>query len=254
MESQEKVRKNIARTVRELRQSRAWTQARLASQLDLSQSRLSEIERGQGSLTAEQLLRILQLFNVQASRFTGAVASHTDQLQNALVRLGAAHLVQVPGTTPSEHLSDVGAVVRTTLVDGSPRFLTALGPVIVGNLEGLHLARLHADLAAIGRDGRLGWLADNLVAAIELDLVTVDPLDRGLVRAEHRALLLLRNLLVHLPRTDRAIDVLDETIRSLTTQEQLLRDGPALARSWRVVSPLRPEDFLEALRAARAAA
>ena len=54
----------IASKVRDLRKARRWTQAELSKRLHLSQNRLSEIERGAGSFTAEQLLVILKLFNV----------------------------------------------------------------------------------------------------------------------------------------------------------------------------------------------
>ena len=43
-----KTKEKIATKVRELRKQRRWTQAELAKRLGLSQSRLSEIERGAG--------------------------------------------------------------------------------------------------------------------------------------------------------------------------------------------------------------
>ena len=82
----------IGRDVRALRRERAWTQGELAEKLGLSQSRLSEIESGGGSFTAEQFLRILTLFNVTTSRFTGGVVDREAQFQNALARLGAHQL------------------------------------------------------------------------------------------------------------------------------------------------------------------
>ena len=62
LQSLDKDRRRIAAKVRELRQSRNWTQAELSKRLQLSQSRLSEIERGAGSFTAEQFLLLLRLF------------------------------------------------------------------------------------------------------------------------------------------------------------------------------------------------
>ena len=84
-----KLRGRVGDTVRELRRDRRWTQAELAGQLGLSQGRLSEIEGGKGSLTAEQFLLLLGLFNVGASRFWTAPADPEADLQNALARLGA---------------------------------------------------------------------------------------------------------------------------------------------------------------------
>src|SRR5262249_18893316 len=87
----ERNRARIAREVKRLREDRRWTQAELSKRLGLSQSRLSEIERGQGSFTAEQFLTILKLFNVSVTRFASARKPSTE-LQNALARLGADHL------------------------------------------------------------------------------------------------------------------------------------------------------------------
>jgi transcriptional regulator with XRE-family HTH domain len=58
------LRLQISTKVRDLHTGRRWTQAELAKPLGRSQARLSEVERGQGSFSAEQLLEILRLFNV----------------------------------------------------------------------------------------------------------------------------------------------------------------------------------------------
>jgi transcriptional regulator with XRE-family HTH domain len=68
----ERLRSDIARKVRELRTGRGWTQAELAERLDASQARLSEIERGDGSFSAEQLLTLFKLFNVGPDHFAPA--------------------------------------------------------------------------------------------------------------------------------------------------------------------------------------
>ena len=69
----EQHRSKIARKVKTLREEKRWTQAELSGRLGLSQSRLSEIERGQGSFTAEQFLTILKLFNVPVTHFAVTV-------------------------------------------------------------------------------------------------------------------------------------------------------------------------------------
>ena len=88
----EKAREKVALKVQELRKDRHWTQAELSRRLRLSQSRLSEIERGSGSFTAEQFLTILKLFNVTASEFAPEGQAQDSELQNALARFGAVHL------------------------------------------------------------------------------------------------------------------------------------------------------------------
>src|SRR5271170_6034924 len=109
LNDKEKLKKSrawIAKNVRELRKERRWTQAELAKRLDLSQARLSEIEGGDGSFTAEQFLLLLKLFNVGANRFApsaGPSASHDReaQIRNALARLGALHLQENRDVLPS---------------------------------------------------------------------------------------------------------------------------------------------------------
>lgn len=64
------LRSGIAGKIRALRWDRHWTQVELARKLGLSQGRYSEIERGQGSFTAEQFLEMLKLFQVPVSHFT----------------------------------------------------------------------------------------------------------------------------------------------------------------------------------------
>ena len=65
------IRLRAVAKVRELRTERRWTQAVLAEKLGLSPARLSEIERGGGSFTAEQFLEVLRLFNVNVDAFAG---------------------------------------------------------------------------------------------------------------------------------------------------------------------------------------
>src|SRR5205085_1676215 len=104
----------------------------LARKLGLSQSRLSEIERGDGSFTAEQFLLILTLFNVSTSQFTGEGQDPGLQLQNALARLGAHHLQESSEVVPSDDLDNLVEVVDETLIRGDPRQTAALAPVLVG--------------------------------------------------------------------------------------------------------------------------
>ena len=77
----ETTRLAIAKKVRLLRRERRLSQAELAKKLGLSQSRLSELENGAGSFTAEQLVMLLQLFNVTLADFAPRRrGSHTDTL------------------------------------------------------------------------------------------------------------------------------------------------------------------------------
>ena len=81
-------RTKIGAKIRDLRQQRHWSQGELAKLLEISQPTLSEIERGEASLSAENLLRILRIFNVGVDHFEAA-AERSSPIQNALARHGA---------------------------------------------------------------------------------------------------------------------------------------------------------------------
>lgn len=252
------IRGTVAENVRELRQGRRWTQRELADKLGLSQSRLSELERGAGSFTAEQLLQLLQLFNVSVSRFAPRVAKPDQhlELQNALARVGATHLRESEHVLPSERFDDATRVAREALVLGDPRHVTALAPVLVNEIDWISLSRVDRELRALGLERRLPWLVDNILAALRA------PREQALPRqaaANHRRAATVLEQYIQLARrrferddqTTAPDDILDSTIRSERTLTEVKRDASDLSRYWGVVTQHRPEDFLAALEAAR---
>ena len=133
---------------------------------------MSEIERGKGSFTAEQLLVILRLFNVGATHFAPVAADQALELQNALARLGAGHLGETDQILPEDSYDDLIEAIRSALVSGSPRLITALGPVLVKNVDRTNLKGINMQLAAAGLPQRLPWLVENILEAIRRGLVT----------------------------------------------------------------------------------
>lgn len=253
----------VARRVRELRVDRRWTQAELAARLGLSQSRLSELERGAGSFTAEQLLVVLQLFNVPVADF--AARTRVDPhaaLQNELARLGARHLVEVEHAAPSDRgAGELDAIIRDALDTGQPRLITALAPVIVSRVGETPVgpaqawSELGSRLARVPRPRRAGWLVDNIVAALRLALA--QPLPREWTRRYRRAELVLelfagevRELFAS--ATAPVTDVLDIGVRTERTVEELRGRASSISKAWNIVTALHPEDFARALEAARA--
>ncbi|RLB53962.1 MAG: hypothetical protein DRI34_12695 [Deltaproteobacteria bacterium] len=253
-----KTKEIIATRVRELRKQRRWTQAEFARRLGLSQSRLSEIERGAGSFTAEQFLTILSLFNVTVTDFAPELASDPEaELQKALTRLGATHLRENENVVPSEFYDDPGVVVRETLVVGSPRLLTALGPVLVLHVDHIQLRKLHARLAELGLERRLGWLIDNVLEAIRSELKHALP--RLWTKRYRRAAIVLDTFLEYArasspKQSNDAVgpDILDPSIRTKRTLEEVKAASSPISRRWNIVTGLQPEDFLHALGEARA--
>lgn len=246
-----RTRQTIADKVRELRKERRLSQVDLSRRLQLSQSRLSEIERGDGSFSAEQFLAILKLFNVSATHFETRARDANGELQNALARFGARHL-RATDAAPNEAAEDLGYVVRETLVSGSPRLLAALSPVLVENADRINLAKAYVDLHDVGFERRLAWVADNVVDGLRKAPTS----NHEHARADRRASVVLSAFLDFVCTSDvrygNALDVLDRDIRSPQTLTQVKREASAISRRWHIATSLQPSDFLEALQAARA--
>lgn len=258
MTSLEKLRQSVAHQVRHLRQNRKWSQAALAERLGLSQARLSEIERGDGSFSAEQFITLLGLFNVSVADFASQApnVSVADELQNALARLGASHLLESPGVLPSERLDTAASVLRETLVLAKhPRLITGLAPVVVQNIDAINLHQVNAELAQVGLQRRLGWLVENITEAVE----RVGPKAPRKLAANYRgASVILGNFLglvyselQTLPEDPKlGIDFLDSNIRSERTLGDVIATSSPISKRWRIATSIQANDFEAALRAA----
>lgn len=248
------LKSKIAKEVRALRKQRALTQAELATKLGLSQSRLSEIEGGGGSFTAEQLLWLLGIFNVTPARFTGQQGDPAQSLQNALVRLGAYHLVASDAIVPATLADDVGIIIRDTLLSGDPRLTASLAPVLVVQLEGLILGKIYLDLARVGAERRLAWVLENTRIAIAAELDGRPP--RAWAQHARRADAVFESFLGSIRHNEAEAarlppDILDPTIRSGRSLDEVATAASAVSRKWNIVTSLVPADFQHALRGAR---
>ncbi len=241
-----KKQREIGTKTRALRQQRKWSQAELAAKLGLSQNRLSEIERGAGSFSAEQLLLLLALFNVPISTFSDETSDPERTLQNALARLGASNLHESDRVLPSEQLTEVSDVIREVLVSGSPRLVTGAAPVLLRHVRAINLRRIQADLQRLGFENRLPWLVANTLRAFELIHDKVAPAFARGAASLQMFLTLTRNNQAP-PAT---IDVLDPSIRSEKTVEATRRKSSDISRQWGIVTALTPEDFVEPLKVA----
>lgn len=253
-ETPAKQRLRIGSVVRGLREQRSFTQAELANRLGMSQARLSLIERGKASLSAEQFLEILRIFRVSVTAFVEP-ADHAAEIQATLARLGAFHLQEDAAVLPSERLERVSDAIRETLVDAdSPRLITALAPVIVRNIEKINWPKLSFEMTSLGLARRFRWLIDNVRAA-----VTAAADDAGVPTVERRqyrraeAILAGVSELAEEPNTGPKLppDVLDRGIRTRKSRVDAEASGSPMSRRWQVVTAIQPSDFAEALRGAR---
>lgn len=260
--SLDKLRLRVGKATRELRQGRRWTQAELARHLGVSQGRLSELEAGKGSFTAEQFLVLLGLFNVGASYFAPAPADPEVDLQNALARLGATHQQESTEVVPSDDLDSVEDAIRGALTSTSPRLISALAPVIVNHADRINFRKLRGELAATGYENRLEWVLENTRAALEEEIHQSPPPPPALSKRYRRARLVLDTALDFVPPHLRVgstsidpdihpPDVLDGTIRSKQSRNEAHASSSSISRRFGIISKLQPAHFAEALKAAR---
>jgi transcriptional regulator with XRE-family HTH domain len=243
---------SLGARVRELRTARRWSQIELARQLGVSQPRLSQIENGRGSLTAETFLRLLQLFNVGVDQF-GVTLEAASPIQNALARHGATHLVETETLIPTALDEPIEVLWEVLRSPGSARHVTALAPVLVANVDRIALRELATRLNRIGRDARLGWLLESLRRAIAEAGTAQRPADqRDARRADLAASLLLDSGILTPPPTNAPADLLDPDIRTAKTAERVLAEASPEATRWRIATRIRTSDFSNALEEARA--
>ncbi|MFH2203251.1 MAG: helix-turn-helix transcriptional regulator [Elusimicrobiota bacterium] len=253
IETASKYRKHIGQKVRELRQQRRWTQAALAEHLGLSQNRLSEIERGQGSFTAEQLLIIIRLFNVSFDDFLPKKRGPAlSRIQQALARLGARHLHEPEDALPTEKLGTARELIREVLASAeSARHITSLAPVIVENCSALNLPALRYELAGLRLDRRFGWLLQNVRAAIDLELKSTRLSRQWVFKYRKARKLLDFSIDYNPPPPEAAEDLFDSDATTDESVEEIRQERSTLSEKWRILTRLKPEDFASALRQAR---
>lgn len=254
-----KARREIGLALKALREARLLSQVELARRLDISQAGLSKIERGASSLNTEDFLEVLRIFNVPASHFypKSLKGDPESVLQNALARLGAAHLYE-NDSLPSENLEQVNQVVREVLIDGrNPRHLVALAPVIVAQISRIHLNKLWSEFIHLGLERRLAWLLENTLEALKL---AQRPTDQAWARNHRQAETVLQQFLVNIqaqgipPEGAPLPEVLGPSASSRKTISSLENESSSISRKWGILSPFQVQDFVNALKASHDAA
>jgi len=77
---------NIGAKLRRLRKERQLTQADLARQIGIQQSDLSRIEKGEYRVSLDNLVKLLNVFDVQISEFFGEPSPRSQAMQRPLSR------------------------------------------------------------------------------------------------------------------------------------------------------------------------
>ena len=157
---------------------------------------------------------------------------------------------------PSERLSNVNDVVREAIVASEfPRLITALGPVLVRNVDHLNLKKLHLQLAEGGLERRLAWVVENTLEAIRREApgVTSAPWRAATSGRASCSDRFSTSLPINCPLTrwQRTCSTRGSAVRRPSTRSPLL--PCPFPRRWGIITTLQPDDFVEALRGARAA-
>ena len=252
---------SIGARLRELRKERRWTQQRLAALLGVTQGHLSQLERGKREFTAHQLLTILKHFNVPIDYFSAEKATAGNQIQNALARHGASHLVESADILPTEKLKRATDTIRETLVSAdSSRQIAAVAPVFANNAGQINLTRLRNEFAALGLENRLGWAIECTLEAIRLESAQVLPREWRL--KYRRAAIIIESFFTPWrivpgptedPRVPPQYDVLDPEIASQETLKEVIENLSPIARRGKIATGIEVDDFARALRGARGA-
>lgn len=245
-------RKGVAEGIRKLRKERRLTQSELAEFIGLSQAHLSKIEHGYESITAEQLIRVLQKYSLPLSYFVSPkkTSSADDVLQNALVHLGAQHLREVPEISIPERLVQADEVIAKILITAtSARLITALTPVIAKNYEQINFHRIAERLRSRGLENRFWWVVEGTYHALEQRLGETY-LPRELHRQYQRAFLLLerKKVAAEVMQDQTTEDELDRDLLSSRTVQLVKQGRDKLAKRWHIITRIKKADFAQALK------
>lgn len=240
----------IGARLRALRQGRRWSQAEVAQRLGLTQSQLSKVERGAAELNARAFVNALALFNVGVERFGGGAAREDDGLRHALVAHGARHLLGDERLVEQRWSSPTVVAAEVLRRGGPSRELAALAPVIAIAQPEVSLPGVHRALWQEGREGRVGWLVETLLQVLRAWRWGEPSEELG--RRRQRALLALELYAETAPHSPSACAMTDPLsgVTTLESVRELLAEGDAIARKWRIATPLTTGDFEDALRQA----
>lgn len=258
MNELEKYRRSIIEGIRKVREDRRYTQAEFAKLLDLSQQQYSKIERGEGSISAEQFLLILDKFVLPLSYFVETKPKEKDEalvLQNALGRLGATHLREIQGIFIPEKYENPNQVIIEALEEyQSSRLIAALAPVIVKNIQRINLNTIEKKLGEWGHENRLWWVLENTLESVQNRLKGAYlPREKKLIY-QRAATALINHSLIGRSREngwyhrDKQADIFDPGITTEKTLENVKSKLDPQAKHWNIVTSIKQSDFENALK------
>ncbi len=248
-------RSSISAAVKELRLRRCFSQAEFARFLNITQAGLSHIESGKSSLSAEQLIFLIEKFNLSFDDFVKRKKVLPEQeLQNAMAKFGAAHLVEIPNIVVSETLLDVNEVIYEVLARAyHSRLIAHLAPVVVKNATAIEFLKISDRLIPIQKQNRIWWFVEKTYDAVRERL-----LDNNFNKVwqkyyQDAERLLLRNkgageALKAFKYAPSLFDILDDELISQGYVTKAKERSDDCAKKWGIITSLKTKDFYEALK------
>lgn len=254
-----KYRRSIIEGIKKVRKDRRYTQAEFAKLLGLSQQQYSKIERGEGTISAEQFLLILDKFVLPLSYFVETKPKEKDEaliLQNALASLGATHLREIQGIFIPEKYHNPNEVVFEALEEyQSSRLIAALAPVIVKNIQRINLNVIEKKLQEWGYENRLWWILENTLVSVRNRLKKVYLPREVKLNYQRAATTLTNHSLIGKSRKNgewyqrsKQVDIFDPGIITEKTLESVKSKLDPQAKHWNIITSIKQSDFENALK------
>lgn len=245
---------SISGAVKELRLKRCFSQAEFARFLNITQAGLSHIESGKSSLSAEQLIFLIEKFNLSLDDFVKRKKVLPEQeLQNAMVRLGAKHLREIPGVVISEKYLDVCEVVFQVLLQAPhSRLVAHLAPVVLDKAPEINFISLFHRLVPTEKQNRVWWLVEQVLNSANRRLAK-DHLPKPQMKKYKTATLILYDnicigdAMKELRDRQDIYDILDGEVVSVGHTNKARDRSDEVAKKWRLITGLTENDFYEAL-------
>jgi len=255
----EKYRRYIIKGIKKLRTERRYTQAEFAKLIGLSQQQYSKIERGEGTISVEQFLLILDRFALPLSYFVKIKPKEKDPaliLQNASANLGAVHLREVPGIFIPEKFQNPNEVIFEILENYlSARLIAALAPIIVKNISRINLNAIEKKLREWNHQNRLWWVLENTLDGIRHRLDEPYLPRENKLNYKRAATALTNHILIAKNRdngewyqSSKPPDIYDPNIVTEKTLENIKSQQDNTAKRWNIISAIKQVDFENALK------
>lgn len=247
----ERIRRKIGPLLRQSRRERGLSQSDMAQIVELSQSRLSELEGGKGSLGGEELLFLVQegyldLYDMIEQR----EPIDQENLQTRLQKqLRPRQLLQKRLSFQSRQ-EEMDLMSEVLVCASQASMITDLVNLVVHHGQWLNFDAMAMKLYALGIDGRIWWLVEGSLWAVRHRLRWHLPAHISQIYKRANDLLVIKsktsNQFFSL-RKAAPEDILDGDLIRAELVEKTRVNRDALASRWRMITSITLQDFAQSL-------